>query len=122
MELIILLLPLAVLLVMAFAIKDIFTRPMEQTHQILWLIVILAFNFLGVCVYYFAKALGAHRDPRTTYRERYEKKFDEVAGVGTGEKEEQKKTKFSMTNLVLIIIAVYVTFILLVKGWMTIRI
>ena len=43
MEFILLLLPLAILLMMAFAIKDIFTRPMEQTHQILWLLVILAF-------------------------------------------------------------------------------
>ena len=57
MEFIILLLPLAILLMMAFAIKDIFPRPMEQTHQILWLLVILAFPFLGVCAYYFAKAL-----------------------------------------------------------------
>ena len=86
MEFILLLLPLAILLMMAFAIKDIFTRPMEQTHQILWLLVILAFPFLGVCAYYFAKALGAHQDPRTTYRERYEKKFDEVVEGKTGEK------------------------------------
>ena len=120
MEFILLLLPLAILLMMAFAIKDIFTRPMEQTHQILWLLVILAFPFLGVCAYYFAKALGAHQAPRTTYRERYEKKFDEVVEGKTGEKEKPKKSKFPMTNLVLIIIAVYVTLILLVKAWTTI--
>lgn len=121
-ELIILLLPLAVLLMMAFAIKDIFTRPMEQTHQILWLIVILAFSFLGVCAYYFAKALGVHHDPRNTYRERYEKKFEETVEGETEEKKEPKKSKFSMANIILIIIAVYVTLILLVKAWGTIRI
>jgi len=119
-ELIILLLPLAVLLMMAFAIKDIFTRPMEQTHQILWLIVILAFSFLGVCAYYFAKALGVHHDPRTTYRERYEKKFEESVEGKREEKEEPKKSSFLMNNIVLIIIAVYVTLLLLVKVWNTI--
>lgn len=120
-ELIILLLPLAVLLMMAFAIKDIFTRPMERTHQLLWLIVILAFNFLGVCAYYFAKALGAHQDPRTTYRERYEKKFEESVEGKRDEKEEPKKSSFlTNNNIVLIIIAVYVTLLLLVKVWNTI--
>ncbi len=117
MELIILLLPLAILLMMAFAIKDIFTRPMERTHQFLWVIVILVFNVLGVCAYYFAKALGVHHDPRTTYRGRYEKKFEETVGGHTDGKSEPRKSKFPMTNLVLIIIAVYVTLILLVKVW-----
>jgi len=116
MEFIILLLPLAILLMMAFAIKDIFTRPMEQTHQILWLLVILAFPFLGVCAYYFAKALGAHQDPRTTYRERYEKRFEEVVeGKAEEEKEEPKKTRISTTNLVLIIVVVYLTLIFLYR-------
>ena len=122
MELIILLLPLAILLMMAFAIKDIFTRPMEQAHQILWLIVILAFPFLGVCAYYFVKALGVHPDSRTIYRERYEKKFEETVEGKAGEKEQPRKSKFSMTNIVLVIIAVYVTLILLVKAWFTLRI
>ena len=116
MEFILLLLPLAILLMMAFAIKDIFTRPMEQTHQILWLLVILAFPFLGVCAYYFAKALGAHQDPRTTYRERYEKRFEEVVeGKAEEEKEEPKKTRISTTNLVLIIVVVYLTLIFLYR-------
>lgn len=116
MEFIILLLPLAILLMMAFAIKDIFTRPMEQTHQILWLLVILAFPFLGVCAYYFAKSLGVKQDPRTTYRERYEKRFEEVVeGKAEEEKEEPKKTRISTTNLVLIIVVVYLTLIFLYR-------
>ena len=113
MELIILLIPLAILLLMVLALKDIFTRPMEQTHQILWTIVILAFPVLGVCAYYFAKSLGVKHDPRTTYRERYEKRFEEVVeGKADEEKEEPKKTRISTTNL---IIVVYLALIVLYK-------
>lgn len=116
MELIILLIPLAILLLMALALKDIFTRPMELTHQILWTIVILAFPVLGVCAYYFAKSLGVKQDPRTTYRERYEKRFEEVVeGKAEEEREEPKKAKLSTTNLVLIIIAVYLALIFLYR-------
>ena len=123
MTFIVLLIPLAILLMMALALKDIFTRPMEQTHQILWTIVILAFPVLGVCAYYFAKSLGVKRDPRTTYRERYEKRFEEVVeGKTEEEKEEPKKAKLSTTNLILLIIVVYLALIVLIKGYYTIRI
>ena len=116
MELIILLIPLAILLLMVLALKDIFTRPMEQTHHILWTIVILAYPVLGVCAYYFAKSLGVKHDPRTTYRERYEKRFEEVVeGKADEEKEEPKKTRISTTNLVLLIIVVYLALIVLYK-------
>lgn len=116
MEFIILLIPLAILLLMALALKDIFTRPMEQTHQILWTIVILVFPVLGVCAYYFAKSLGVKQDPRTTYRERYEKRFEEIVeGKTEEEKEEPKKTRISTTNLVLLIIVVYLVLIVLYK-------
>jgi len=77
MDYFLLLLPIVGLLMMAFALKDIFTSPMNRNSKILWAIVVVVFNIVGVCVYYFSKVLGVKRDPRTTYRERYEKRFKE---------------------------------------------
>ena len=69
---------IAGLLVMAFALKDIYTSPMNTLHKILWAVIVVAFSILGCAAYYlFYKTLGAHRDPRNVYRERMEKRLAE---------------------------------------------
>ena len=43
---------IAGLLVMAFALKDIYTSPMSTLHKILWAVIVIVFSFLGCAAYY----------------------------------------------------------------------
>ena len=111
----------AIVLVMAFALKDVYTSDIEPLYKILWTIVILAFPILGVCAYYMAKTFGVHKDPRITYRERFYEKANEVAEQGEEEKPAEKKSGISNINLFLIITLVFGVIAYLVYGYFTIK-
>ena len=111
----------AIVLVMAFALKDVFTSNIDPLYKILWTIVILAFPILGVCAYYMAKTIGVHKDPRITYRERFYEKANEVAEQGEEEKPAEKKSGISNINLFLIITLVFGVIAYLVYGYFTIK-
>ena len=112
----------AIVLVMAFALKDVYTSDIEPLYKILWTIVILAFPILGVCAYYMAKAFGVHKDPRITYRERFYEKANEVAEQGEEEKSAEKKSGISNINLFLIILIIFLAIACLWIGCNTLTI
>ena len=111
----------AIVLVMAFALKDVYTSDIAPLYKILWTIVVLAFPILGVCAYYMAKAFGVHKDPRITYRERFYEKANEVAEQGEEEKSAEKKLGISNINLFLIITLIFGVIAYLVYGYFTIK-
>ena len=110
-----------IVLIIAFALKDVFTREMDDLYKILWTIVILAFSILGVCAYYFSKSLGVHKDPRTAYRERYYQKAHEDE-QGEEDKPAERKSGISNINLFLIITLIFGVLAFLVHGYFTIKV
>lgn len=110
-----------IVLIIAFALKDVFTREMDDLYKILWTIVILAFPILGVCAYYFSKSLGVHKDPRTAYRERY---YQKAHGDEQDEEDKptEKKSGISNVNLFLIIFLIFGVIAFLFYGYFTLDI
>ena len=110
-----------VVLIMAFALKDVFTREMDDLYKILWTIVILAFPILGACAYYFSKSFGVHKDPRTAYRERYDQK---AHGDEQGEEDKpvERESGISNINLFLIILIIFLGIACFWSGFNIIRV
>ena len=110
-----------IVLIIAFALKDVFTREMDDLYKILWTIVILAFPILGACAYYFSKSFGVHKDPRTAYRERY---YQKAHGDEQGEEDKpvERESGISNINLFLIILIIFLAIACFWSGFNIIRV